>query len=167
MGRIRFPKVAFTYDFNTLFSNEDAFGPRIELIGRNRFFGENKGKDLTDRYTETMLGYAIGVGIGGYNIDALKKKGEDSYLNHSFLIFVLCYQNQSYFEPFAGIYPGVSWGVKRSFFVNPTAGINIKAFNFRRNWVSNYFQTYFQLRLEYNTSLSALFMGCGAILEFE
>jgi hypothetical protein len=158
------PRFAVTFDFNTSFSTENAWGPRMQIYSNNNYFGKDRNRKK--RLTENTIAYTYGLGFGGYKVNSLKKKnGSDDGLYLFFTSVALCYQNQGMFEPFAGIYPGISWGIKSEFFVNPVAGINIIAFRVRRNWNSLLFQTYAQARIEYNTMLSTTFIGCGVILQ--
>ena len=158
------PKIAFSFDFNTPFSTDNAIGPRMQVSSNNNYFGNNKNSRR--RLTESMAAYTFGLGFGDYRVNSLKKKeGSDNDLYFLYGVFTICYQNQGMFEPFAGVYPGLTWGVKSEFFVNPVAGINIAAFKVRRNWNSILFQTYGQVRIEYNTMLSTAFLGCGIILQ--
>ena len=166
-GHRWFPKVVATYDFNIISSNDNASGPRFEILGRNRLFGYNYSNDKIEWYPEKAFGYALGLGIGSYKAESLKEEGEDDYLNHAFLMFVITYQNQNSIEPFLGIYPGITWGPVKELFANPVAGINVPAFKLRRNWNSYYLKTYFQLRIEYNTILSTTFLSAGLLLEFQ
>ncbi len=164
---VKFPKVAFTYDFNTLFSSDDTHGPRLQLISNHKFFGSNEVRTRREKTGENTVTYAYGVGLGSYTVESLKRKGDDGAVNHFYAMFVFSYRNQSYFEPFFGIYPGFTWGAKSDLFVDPTIGINVKGFHVKRNWNSNLLQTYLQLRVEYQTSLSSVFCGAGVMLQFE
>ncbi len=158
------PKIAFTFDFNTPFSDDNAIGPRMQVYSNNNYFGKSRNRKR--HINDNTIAYTYGLGFGGYKVNSLKKKdGSEDDLYLLFASFTICYQNQSMFEPFAGIYPGIAWGPKSDFFVNPVAGINITAFRVRRNWNSILFQTYGQVRLEYNTMLSTPFLGCGFILQ--
>ena len=158
------PKFAFTFDFNTPFSDDNAIGPRMQMYSNNNYFSKHKNRQ---RYSkENMVAYTYGLGFGGYKVNSLKKKaGSNDDLYHLYGILTICYQNRGMFEPFAGVYPGITWEAKSGFFVNPLAGINITAFKVRKNWNSVLFQTYAQVRLECNTMLSATFLGCGIIIQ--
>ena len=158
------PKIAFTFDFNTLFSDDHAMGPRLQVFSNNNYFGENDSYKRS--LTENTIAYTYGLGFGDYRVNSLKKeKGSDNDLYFLYGLFTICYQNKGMFEPFAGICPGITWEAKSGIFVNPMAGINITAFRVRRNWNSLLFQSYGQVRIEYNTLLSTPFLGCGIILK--
>ena len=158
------PKIAFTFDFNTISSNDHATGPRLQVLSNNNYFGKNKSRRRS--LNENKMAYTYGLGLGDYKVNSLKKEnGSNNDLYFLYGLFTVCYQNQGMFEPFAGICPGIAWEAKSGIFVNPMAGINITAFKVRRNWNSLLFQTYGQVRIEYNTLLSTPFLGCGMILK--
>ncbi len=157
------PKIAVTYDLNTFFPVDDAYGPRMQIFSNNRHFRSRK-HDWDP--TKNTLTYAYGIGLGSYKVSGLEQKGSDNDMYHTYAMLLCIYQNKSIFEPFVGVYPGFTWGSKDSFFVNPTAGVNIMAFSINRNWNSKLLQAYVQFRIEYNTSLSSFFCGGGVILQF-
>lgn len=157
---VRFPMVAFTYDFNTLLSEEEAYGPRVQLISNEKFFGKK-----TDLSNGNALVYSYGGGIGSYHVKVLGKN--DDGMHHVYAMFLLGYKNSSFLEPFFGVYPGIVWGTREGFFCNPAVGLNVTAFHFDRNWNTRLLQTYVQARVEYNTLLSSAFLGGGLILKFE
>lgn len=156
------PRVSFSFDMNNIFPGENALGPRLQIYSNNKYFGKNKVKK--SRSLEDRLTYTYGIGVGGYYMRSYERP--DNYLYHSYVILQLVYQNRSYFEPFAGIFPGYSWGAEKDFFFNPTAGINVRSFHINRNWNSRLLQAYAQLRIEYNTLLSSSFLGVGLVMQF-
>ncbi len=158
-----FPKIIFTYDFNTLFYDNDSYGFRVQIQSNNRQFDNGVWKK---RPTDSSFAYAYGIGFGSYTVQSMEKKGSDNDFYHVFSTFAFSYQNRSSFEPFVGVYPGFTWGDKRGFFANPNVGVNITAFHINRNWNARLLQTYLQIRAEYNTLLSSFFLGGGMILQF-
>ncbi len=158
---INFPRVAFTFDFNTC----GTLGPRFQLFSYDKYFGDRKWKtDLEDINTKSLISYSYGLGFGSYKVPSTDHDDNDIY--HLYGMFLLSYQNKSFFEPFIGIYPGYAWGVEKGFFINPTTGVNIRAFYFSEDWNTRLLQTFIQLRVEYNTQLSSVFFGAGLILHF-
>ena len=157
------PKIAVAYDFNAVFSDDHAHGPRIQIFSNNRYFNSRKNQW---KPRENALAFAYGLGLGSYNVNSLKQKGSDNDMYHTYAVLQLIYGNGTIFEPFLGVYPGLSWGSKSGFFVNPAAGINITAFHITRNWNSKLLQTFVQFRVEYNNSLSSFFCGGGMVFQF-
>jgi hypothetical protein len=157
-----FLKASVSFDYNSAVFDKGAFGPKIQVYSPNMYFGKNKQKK--SRSGENMFTYACGMGYGSYVIRSRNKNNNDLYLLHAVLLVV--YENRSYFEPFCGVFPGLAWGVEKAGFINPTAGVNVKAFHINRNWNSKLLQTYGQLHVEYNTHLSSVFFGVGFVLHF-
>jgi hypothetical protein len=156
------PKIAFTFDFNAPFSDDHILGARAQVYSNNRYFGNSRKWHGSGN----ALAWTYGVGLGDYKVGSLKKKdGSEDNLYLLFASFTICHQNNSIFEPFVGVYPGIAWGIKSGVFANPVAGIQVSTFRVRRNWNSILFQSYVQVRIEYNTVLSTPFLGCSLILQ--
>ncbi len=157
------PKIALTCDFNTFFPGDNAYGLRLQVYSNHHFFGDKERKKRSDENTWT---YMYGAGLGDYTVQSLDKKGTDDDVYHFYGALLFSYRNQSFFEPFVGLYPGLAWGSKSGVFVNPVIGVDITAFHINRNWNSKLLQTYVQLKAEYNTLLSSVFLGVGVVLQF-
>ncbi len=158
-----FPRITFTYDFNTPISTDGVYGPRLQLSSDNKYFGKDRLQK--SKLTESIMAYTYGLGLGNYKLDVKPKNNNN--MTYIYAILALHYQNQSYFEPFVGVYPGYAWSAEQGVFFNPVIGIDIRAFHFKRNWNSNLMQTYVQMRVEYNTLVSSLLFSIGLTLQFE
>lgn len=157
------PKIALICDFNTFFPGDNAYGLRLQVYSNHHFFSDQERKKRSDEKTWT---YMFGAGLGDYTVQSLDKKGTDDDVYHFYGVLLFSYRNQGFFEPFAGLYPGVAWGSKTGFFANPVIGVDITSFSIHRNWNSKLLQTYVQLKVEYNTLLSSVFFGVGVVLQF-
>jgi hypothetical protein len=162
-GQVMFPKIGATFDFDPSSMEGGAYGFKVSVFDNRKFWG-NMGQRNVQR--GNTLPYSYGLAIGSYRVIAENEiETSHKYLNQLNLIFVFNYQNKSHFDPFVGIYPGYAWGAKAGFFFNPVLGTNIRLFDINRNWNSSVLRTFFQVRAEYNTVLSAIFAGGGFVLQ--
>ena len=161
-----FPKIAAIFDFNIPFSENSATGLRLQAFTDNRYFVKRNSYKWVKKTYQNTAAYSLGVGFGNYIVPSLRKQeGNTKNLYHVYTALSLCYQNENLVEPFIGIYPGVTWGIKKDYFVNPVAGINISTYRGHRDWVGKSYELSGQARIEYNTMLSTAFISFGIVLK--
>jgi hypothetical protein len=156
------PKFSASFDFNPVSIDEATFGFKVSAFNNEKFWNIKNRKSVN----KEVLPYIYGIGVGAYRTKGEHAIQGEKYLYFSHLILLFTFQNKSLFEPFAGIYPGYAWGVKECFFLNPTIGTQVYLFKFSRNFNVDLAKTYFQIRAEYNTTLTAVFVGGGFIFQF-
>lgn len=157
------PKIAISCDFKVFSAGDNAYGPKLQVYSNYHFFSDKERKKRSD---ENTCAYMFGAGLCDYAVQSVNKKGADNDVYQFYGVLLFSYRNQSFFEPFVGLYPGVAWGFKTGAFVNPVIGVDITSFHINRNWNSKLLQTYVQLKAEYNTLLSSVFLGAGLVLQF-
>ena len=161
-----FPKIAAIFDFNTAFSENRATGFRLQLFTDNMYFAKRKSYKWVRKTYQNTVAYSFGMGFGNYMVNSLRlQEGNSKNLYQVYTIHSLCYQSESLLEPFIGVYPGVTWGIKKDYFVNPTVGVNIATYRGYRDWVGKSYEVSGQVRIEYNTMLSSIFFGVGLVLK--
>jgi hypothetical protein len=157
--KFKLPHFAATFDFDPSSFDNRMYGFRVYALSNQKFW--SNGTD------DGNFPITYGLGVGSYRgVNEIGQERDDRFLSHAHLVLLFTFKNKTLFEPFAGVYPGIAWDAQQGFFFNPVIGSNFFLFDVDRNWNSKIFRLDFQLRGEYNTLLSSVFVGGGFIFSF-